>query len=128
MYTFGSTGETMATNMRFFLILLLKTSYCLLFHQCHQKCTFLAMCCNTFRLFVALFHPIRKKVTWKHQLWHMRRKKTLGWVNLWTKAQRAGATQKFLWPFLGDPKYGIWTHGVPHVCSLMDGLIHKHFI
>ena len=29
---------------------------------------------------------------------------------------------------MGDPKYGIWTHGVPHVCALMDGLIHKHFI
>ena len=37
------------------------------------------------------------------------------------------ATRIFVALF-GDPKYGIWTHGVPHVCALMDGLIHKHFI
>ena len=37
------------------------------------------------------------------------------------------ATRIFVALF-GVPKYGIWTHGVPHVCALMDGLIHKHFI
>ena len=42
--------------------------------------------------------------------------------------EAAWAATRIFVALFGDPKYGIWTHGVPHVCALMDGLIHKHFI
>ena len=91
MYKFGYTGEgfaTMSTNIRDFSNLIFATN---------MRCSFLLLILvknlifvaifssvlpnNTFRLFVALFKPIRKRSPGNTNF--CIREKTLGCVNLW---------------------------------------------